>query len=105
VAAWDTAIIAMFTALGNSAANAAYEALITDARGAAARDEVFFSPEAEDSEDEGGEATAGGMQRTIDLRTSVDSSVLGCARSQTPMCAALKQLLSDFKRKERCGSC
>jgi Putative GTPase activating protein for Arf len=41
VQAWDAPTLAMFEALGNEAANAAYEAKILEARGAAARDEVF----------------------------------------------------------------
>ena len=43
VQAWDGPTIAMFEALGNAATNAAFEARIHDARGAAARDDIFFS--------------------------------------------------------------
>lgn len=43
VQAWDAPTVAMFEALGNIAANAAFEARIYDARGAAARDDIFFS--------------------------------------------------------------
>ena len=43
VQAWDGPTIAMFEALGNAAANSAFEARIHDARGAAARDDIFFS--------------------------------------------------------------
>lgn len=43
VQAWDGPTLAMFEALGNNAANAAFEARIHDARGAAARDDIFFA--------------------------------------------------------------
>jgi hypothetical protein len=47
VLAWDGPTLAMFEALGNTAVNSAFEARIYDARGAAARDDIFFSNNSE----------------------------------------------------------
>lgn len=73
--AWDAATVAMFEGLGNMAANQVYEALISEAREAAARDEVFF--ETADDESEGDMTESGPEGRDATTSNAGDSLPAG----------------------------
>lgn len=85
--AWDVATLAMFEGLGNAASNLVYEALISEAREVAARDEVFFETADYESDGEMPEAAVDGRDATAS--NTGDSLAAGLSQHQLTISESL----------------
>lgn len=82
----------MFQGLGNTAANLVYEALISDARDVAARDEVFF--ETADEESDGDMLEGGEDNRDPTASNAGDSVPVGLSQNQLAQSESLEYVIT-----------